>query len=219
MFIFILAITLTGERANTIKAVVGLSLFLLLIDVISIKKKFFLTSTTIILVLFYIFNPFTGENYLKHRYYHDIINSLNKDNIYLIKYKYGFEIFKENKLFGVGNKNYRIEACKIENIKKYNNLCSAHPHQIYFEFLSEHGIVGTFILLGILFYLIFKILLNILKTRDEVQLGAFIYVIISFIPFLPSGSFFSDFNLTIFWINFSLMFACSKETNVFEKNK
>ena len=168
----------------------------------------------IVLILILVFNL----SYLNNRYFvqKNLKNTLN--NQYFSLYESGFEVFKNNKLFGVGNKNYRVETCNPLEIEK-NYICTTHPHQIYFEFLSEHGILGTFILLGILFYLIFKILLNILKTRDEVQLGAFIYVIIIFIPFLPSGSFFSDFNLTIFWINFSLMFACSKETNVFEKNR
>ena len=31
-----------------------------------------------------------------------------------------------------------------------------HPHQVYIEFLAEHGIVGTIILLSIIFTLIFK---------------------------------------------------------------
>lgn len=217
MFFFMLAITLTGERANTIKAVIGLSLFLLLIDINSIKKKFFLTSTTIILVLFYIFNPFTGENFLKHRYYHDIINSLNKDNIYLIKYKYGLEIFKENKLFGVGNKNYRIEACKLENIKKYNNLCSAHPHQIYFEFLSEHGIIGTFIILFILFKLVFSKILTTYNSSNYIKLGSLIYISLIFIPLLPSGAFFSNYSLTIFAINLSIFYALDKKLNIYSK--
>ncbi len=215
MFFFILAIVLTGERTNTIKAVIGLGLFLLLVDVINIKKKIFLTSATIVLVLFYIFNPFTGENFLKHRYYHDIINSLNKNNIYLIKYKYGLEIFKENKLFGVGNKNYRIEACKIENIKKYNNLCSAHPHQIYLEFLSEHGIIGTLIILFVLFKLIFSKILTTHNSSNYIKLGSLIYISLVFLPLLPSGAFFSNYSLTIFAINLSIFYALDKKLNIY----
>ena len=215
MFFFISAIVLTGERSNTIKAVIGLSLFLLLADVINIKKKIFLISATIILVLFSIFNPFTGENFLKHRYYHDIINSLNKNNIYLIKYKYGLEIFKENKIFGVGNKNYRIEACKIENIKKYNNLCSAHPHQIYLEFLSEHGIIGTFIILFILFKLIFSKILTTHNSSNYIKLGSLIFIILVFLPLLPTGAFFSNYSLTIFAINLSIFYALDKKLNIY----
>ena len=47
---------------------------------------------------------------------------------------------------GVGNKNYRIET-RTNHLKIKNYIPDTHPHQIYFEFLSEHGIIGTIILL------------------------------------------------------------------------
>ena len=72
----------------------------------------------------------------------------NQNNIYFQLYDSAFEVFKNNKLLGVGNKNYRVETCKETNIdEKY--ICTTHPHQIYFEFLSEHGLIGTFIILSI----------------------------------------------------------------------
>ena len=62
-----------------------------------------------------------------------------------------------------------------------------------------------------------KILKNIFISKNYIQLGCFLFILTIFMPVLPSGSFFSDFNATIFWINFSIMFACAKETNIFEK--
>ena len=88
-------------------------------------------------------------------------------------------------------------------------------NQFYIEFLSEHCLFGTIILLSILFFLIFRILGVIIKSKNYIQAGCFIYILTNFIPLLPSGSFFSDFNATIFWINFSLMYACNKQTNIF----
>ena len=76
---------------------------------------------------------------------------------------------------------------------------------------------GTILLLSILFFLIFKILKIIIISRDLIQIGCFVYLLTNFIPVLPGGSFFSDFNSTIFWINFSLMYACNKQTNIFYK--
>ena len=89
------------------------------------------------------------------------------------------------------------------------------PHQLYFEFLSEHGLIGTTILLVIFFILIFKNLKIIIKSRNYIQIGAFVYLISIFLPLLPSGSFFSDFNITLFFLNFSLMYAINKNTNIF----
>ena len=61
----------------------------------------------------------------------------------------------------------------------------------------------------------YKILKEIIRSRNYLQIGAFIYVLINFLPLLPSGSFFSHFGITLFWINFSIMFACNKNTNIF----
>ncbi len=107
-------------------------------------------------------------------------------------------------------------------MKKKNNIyddyyCLTHPHQIYIELLSEHGIFGTVIILSIIFYLLFRILNQIIKSQNYPQIGAFVFTFINFIPLLPSGSFFNDFNLTLFMINFSLMYAVNKETNIFSK--
>ncbi len=141
------------------------------------------------------------------------------NNIYIELYKSGYSVFKNYPFFGVGNKNYRIETCKDKSDQlKFNYKCLTHPHQLYFEFLSEHGLVGTIIILSILFYLMYMILKSIILSRNYIQVGSFIFVLVNFTPFLPSGSFFSDFNITLFWINFSIMFACNKKTNIFAKN-
>ena len=52
-------------------------------------------------------------------------------------------------------------------------------------------------------------------SKNYIQIGSFIYLLINFIPLLPSGSFFSDFNLTLFMINFSIMYAVNDKTNIF----
>ena len=104
-------------------------------------------------------------------------NELNKgdefkDNIYIRLYQSGFEVFKKYKFFGVGNKNYRVEACSKE--KKLNYICTTHPHQLYFEFLAEHGIFGAMILFFILFSLIFSKIKLIFSSKNYLQLGSLI---------------------------------------------
>ena len=96
--------------------------------------------------------------------------------------------------------------------------CSTHPHQLYFEFLAEHGIVGALILIFILFSLILSKIKIILSSKNYLQLGCLTFLLTSFIPLLPSGAFFADYNLTIFWINLSIMYAVGNKTNVFRLN-
>ena len=68
-------------------------------------------------------------------------------------------IIKDNPYFGVGNKNFRHECAKYQKILKKDykiraSGCATHPHQIYYELLSEHGIIGTLFIFLIFFYLI-----------------------------------------------------------------
>ena len=48
-----------------------------------------------------------------------------------------------------------------ENIKFSNYRCNTHPHQIHFELLSEHGLVGYLFLFYILFIFFKKNLMHL----------------------------------------------------------
>ena len=224
---FITAIILTGERSNSIKAILGFFLFYFLNDHFKFKEKIL---SVLLLVLVFIFLLNTS-NFLKLRYggqfFKPIISIFQSNNeisvereanknLYIVLYQSGFEVFKKNKIFGAGNKNYRLETCSNEKNPKY--YCNTHPHQLYFEFLAEHGIVGTVVLIFILFSLILSKIKIILSSKNYLQLGCLTFLLTSFIPLLPSGAFFADYNLTIFWINLSIMYAVGNKTNVFKLN-
>jgi O-antigen ligase len=224
---FLIAIILTGERSNSIKAIFGFILFYFINDYFKFKEKIFSILLLTLMIVFLINN----SDFLKVRYggqffkpiasFFQTNNELNKgdefkDNIYIRLYQSGFEVFKRYKFFGVGNKNYRVETCSNEKNPKY--VCNTHPHQLYFEFLAEHGIVGTVILIFILFSLIFSKIKIIFCSKNYLQLGCLTFLLTSFVPLLPSGAFFADYNLTIFWINLSIMYAVGEKTNVYRSN-
>ena len=223
LFILVGCILITGERSNGIKAIIGLMIFLFLNNKISLKIKMSIFLFSLVFTGLIISN----SNYLKVRYgqqlFSQILDSNQRDqfienNLYLKLYKSGLAVFKDNPFFGVGNKNYRVITTKnIETKINEDYVLNTHPHQIYIELLSEHGLVGTIILLSIFFYLIFKNLKIIIISRNSIQLGCFTYLIINFLPILPSGSFFNDFSSTLFWINLSIMYACNEKTNIFYK--
>ena len=226
-FVFLLlaltAIIFTGERSNTIKVFLGILIYFMFLDFLKIKIKI------ILMILF--FTSFglalSQSEYLKVRYVGQLyevftdeknFKNFKEKNQYIRLYKSGYSVFKNYPIFGVGNKNYRVETCKDKGDQsKFDYVCLTHPHQLYFELLSEHGLFGFILILSIFFYLMFKILKSILLSRNYVQIGAFTFVLINFTPILPSGSFFSDFNITLFWLNFSVMYACNKKTNIFSK--
>ena len=82
-----------------------------------------------------------------------------------------YEIFKKNPLIGSGIRTFRYECNKdyLENInsKAVDLRCSTHPHNFYFEILSETGGVG--ILTFLFFITSFKKILSSLngKFRDK----------------------------------------------------
>ncbi len=215
---FLVAILMTGERSNAIKALLGFIIFYLFIKNFSLKEK--LTLVLIIISIFFII--FINSDFIKSRYHKQFFGNFSKIQIYMDLYRSGIEVFKKYPYFGAGNKNYRFETCygkKEKDINLWPKItCSSHPHQIYFDFLAEHGFIGSIIILSIFFKLIFDLLKKISINRNKLQFASFIYILIVFIPILPSGAFFSDYLLTLFFINFSLLFCVNKNSNLFCKN-
>ncbi len=212
--IFFISILLTGERSNTIRAFLGISIFLLFYKNLDFKKKIITFTAIMCLIFTLIFNL----ELLKQRFINQFIAKDTKNNYYYVLYNSGFEVFKNYKLFGVGNKNYRVETCKkINKNKNKNYRCLTHPHQIYFEFLSEHGLIGTIIILLIFYKLIFSKIFSTIREKNYIKIGSLIYLTLVFLPIIPSGAFFGDFAITIFAINLSLFYASDKQLNIFKK--
>ena len=266
--IFILSILFTGERSNTIKALIAFFIFFMMSKGFSIRSKI-ISVSSVILIFVVVYSNF---NFVKYRYgqlifnelntISDVINYVKKTNYkqsnietqtltpeevenfnralgsnYFTLYVSSLKVFINYPIFGVGNKNYRIVTCtkyasdnkgtiyyqfyKSNNSEKhelYNShyICNTHPHQIYFEFLAEHGIFGTLILLFVFFKLIYQIFKEVNFNKDNLQLGSLVYILLVFFPLLPGGSFFNNYGATLFWINLSIMIASSKTSNIFK---
>lgn len=137
-------------------------------------------------------------------------------------------IFKNNIINGGGIKSF-YKICneyknkgKQNKIIKYtflerNNLitCSTHPHNTYFQILSEIGIFGFFIII-ILFckilFLNFKILLN--KNHNNLNLSYYflnVGIIINLFPLIPSGSFFNNWISLIMFYPLGFWFYINKK--------
>ena len=175
-FIILISIFLTGERSNSIKAFLGISLFFTLLPILDIKKKIIIFLSFFGLIFLVIYN----SSFLKVRFVNQIKNILlNKDVAYIQLYKSGYQVFKNNFIFGVGNKNYRVETCNKDiskNLKKNDlYICETHPHQIYFEILSEHGIFGFIIIFWLLYKLVFSKIKLALTEKNFYKMVA-IYV-------------------------------------------
>jgi len=53
-------------------------------------------------------------------------------------------------------------------------------------------------------------------NKNNVQLAAFAYVVLTFTPLLPNGAFFNNYVATLFWINLSIMGITSKNNDIYK---
>jgi O-antigen ligase len=212
LLLILFAIILTGERSNSIRAIFCIILFLFFM-----KRKFkifkYLSLAAILAITLFLVS---NINQVANRYA-EIIRDFDKpiffmkDNLHGAHYSTAIKIFKNYPYFGVGNKNFR-EECKKEiyfdNSYKYSEYrCSTHPHQIYLEFLSELGLLGFFLIIFFVLYLIKKSIIKYLKNKNIQILAPTFYIISIFLPLIPSGSFFTSFGATLFWINIGVIFS------------
>ena len=231
LIFFLLAVFFSGERSNFIKYTIIFSGITVVYFRELVKKHKIALFLITLILSFLIFNTETFQSRYLTTVSYSPEKKLNIHDTYF-RSQYGahtlssYYIFKDNILLGVGNKNFREECKKYEkkviNFQKkiepdariYLKGCSTHPHQIYNEFLSEHGLLGTTMIISLLFYLIIKnkfILINS-KTR----FAALLYILTVFLPIIPSGSFFTTTISIFFWINilFYIVLFEEKSTNV-----
>jgi len=205
-------IILTGEKSNSIKAFFCLLLFFIL-------SKNYLNQFKIVfiifllLLIFFIYSkrgnlPITGTF---QKIQNDNFTTTLKNSPHGAHYYAAWEIFKSYPIFGVGNKNFRIEC---NNPSYYNSSvklskyrCSTHPHQVYLEFLSELGFLGLAIFLYFLVNILFKSFSLYFKNRNLILLSSALFITSTFLPFIPSGSFFTSFGATIFWLNVGILIS------------
>ena len=218
IFIVLIISFLIGERANFLR-LLFICYFLLNINIYLNVKKKLIYFNLIILILIGIFASIINYSpSFKVRYYYQFILPIKEgglkqfveNSIYGKHYNAAYHIFNNNKSTGIGLKNFRIESFKLDINEDQSNkkfLGATHPHQIHLEFLSETGLIGyiswiTFIILSII-----SAVRRLTLMFNYLSLAGLLYVIAYiFIP-LPTGSFFSTYPATIFWINYALMMS------------
>ena len=225
-----LIIMLTGDRTPLLLFIIYVFLFFLL----SKKKK---NISIILISCLVIFSLILFKNSdLKKRVIDQTIIELglsdknpgyffNKKGLFFFSPQHeklfdtSINIFKENKFFGIGPNNFRknCESTKYKADSENHYNCYNHPHNLFFQILSECGIFVF--LIFILFYLyITKFYLIFLTNKNKAYLldNRLVFLIISilvnYFPIAPSGNFFNN-NLTIFnFLSIALFFAYLKNS-------
>lgn len=217
-FTFILISFLIGERSNFIKTFIMIFFFIFFLEKKNIKKKLIIF-LGIISIFAMIIN---SSPWYKSRILNQLIIPLVTTPIsyfsssqYGEHYKFGIKIFLDNKLFGVGLKNYRNQASNYYHEDGKDDVNSSiHPHQTHFEILSELGIIGylTFV---VFFALNFRNLRTNLEDNNKYyKIAGLLFILTTFIPLLPSGSFFTSHAAVLFWMNFAFMNFSQENTKI-----
>ena len=214
LFLFLITALLIGERSNLLKFfILTLALFLFIDKKFFWRKIFTIISFIIIGSIIIKFVPAIKSRFVHHLYSSSFakverfnIENLVKVNLHINHYHTAVQVFKKNLLFGVGIKNFRNESYKIEyNPIEGVNGGGNHPHQLHFEILSELGIVGYILIFGTMLYLIIKNIKILNKTKNIYLIGSILFILVSLVPILPSGSFFTSYSAAFFWIGFSFL--------------
>jgi O-antigen ligase len=227
-FVFIeIIVFLTGERTSFF--LLNLSMFYIFIN-INGYTKLRISLPIIFVIIFSILlylKPEIGNRMIKYSLKQmGLLN--NSSGIVLFShmhtghYKISIKMFLENKILGVGPRNFRKECLE----ERYNTMslddagvdivsaCTTHPHNTYFQLLAETGFVGFIYINLILFYFIYLTLKNFfMKIKNKIFLSNFeICILGAFLitlwPLAPSGNFFNNY-LSIFYyfpIGFYLWF-------------
>lgn len=219
ILVFILSealIFLTGDRSAFFY--INLSaLFVILFSKNLLKLRLLtLFSSIAILVIISHINPTAKERIFDQTL--DQMNLINKDKdddeydqififtkehheIYISAYK----MFLDNKVLGVGVKNYRNLCNDPKYFVNGKDACYTHPHNTYLQLLSETGIIGLFFLLVVLFNFTKYLLKHLnLKFKSKYYYNDFEICILSGIviylwPFIPTGNIFSN------WLNIAMI--------------
>ena len=209
LILFILqSILITGERTSSILFIC--LLFILLFNLISFKKAFIVS----IILTFFISLLIVNSNFLKNRS-NDTINILSdyKNSSYGRLASSSFHLWKKNLLFGVGLKNYRVECDNlIDPLPDHKfQYCSSHPHNTFLELLSETGIFGIILYLLFIFFFFWENNIRISKKLKANSYGLMAFILLSLVPILPSGSLFTTWNASFFWIILGIYLSLAKE--------
>lgn len=234
LFILIeILIFLSGERTafffNTLSA-------LFVIVMLKNFKKIRILSLTVSLILIFIIT--FVDNSAKKRIWDQTISQIgiNSKNINLFSegheshYKSAYKMFEENKLIGIGIRNFRNFCHEKKYRISYKNLiipyqvyhdrsCTTHPHNTYIQLLSETGLIGFGFIVLLFVYFIFKSfqhLIGILRFKkyyfNDFEVCLLSAILISIWPLVPTGNFFNNWLSIIYYFPIGFLLWSFKKT-------
>jgi len=195
--LILVATIMSGERVALFKLslMIIISAFFLL-PVLK-EKKFYLIIIFSLATMFVVNNDTLSKRYIDSTILEiGSFENIKNNSYHYLHYKTALNIFKDNPVIGGGYKSFPL-LCKTydngqyeSNIRKATSSCSTHPHNMFLQILSSGGLVA-FILFSLF---IIKLTTHLLNNKNYLLI---VFLIVYFMPFIPSGSIFTS------WINFN----------------
>ncbi|WP_372084809.1 O-antigen ligase family protein [Tistrella mobilis] len=200
----LLAIFLSGERSAFLLAGLGCLIFVFSIGLGRIRR---LMIGALFIGLIgglgaYLVSPGIFDRQIK-----STVTMLSRLPVttYGLLWQSGIEVGELSPVIGVGGKNFRILCPEIRSptlifrgtdYREGLIFCSTHPHSVYPEIFSEHGVIGLAIFVAMIGGLVATYRG---QRRDPVILGAGLGILLTLWPLVPHGSFFNNWNGIVFW--------------------
>ncbi len=232
IFILILSFVIiyrSGDRA-AFGLVILFSFIFFMINRPLRKKMLIIALFSFILsALFTLQNPKIYKRYFvdtigqfKGKYFEDFLQEdVNETNFNFMifsfehqtHYSTAFRMFLDKPIFGYGVKMFRFNCKEFEykpgreiltSFGKYKETygCSTHPHNTYFQLLSETGIVGFLTIFLLFLYLFYKILIYIRLKEQKIypESALLAGIFINLWPVMPTGNFFNNWISIIYYL-------------------
>ena len=197
----------SGERSAILIFLLLILIFFFAIYVNELKKYFIIIISFLFLFIFSIFILLNDD--LKERYFVTTFNDIKSfeniiDSRYGAHYLTAFNIFLDYPIKGIGQNNFR-NKCSDEkyanlNSARIKNRCSTHPHNYYLQILSDLGIINFALFLILITSLFYQIFIFRNQIEKHIFYGKIVSLIVIFWPFLPTGSFYNNWNSGINWL-------------------
>ena len=138
-------------------------------------------------------------------------------NVHDSLYRTSFNMFKQNKVLGVGPKMYR----KQSRDERYSvgSSFNSHPHNTYIQLLAETGLTGFFIFLIFVISFCYRALIhfkNLITNGNhfsDFSVCIMAAIFINIWPVIPTGNFFNNWISIVYFLPLGFYFSSMCETN------
>ena len=228
--IFILSealIFLSGDRTAFFNINLSAIFVILFSSRLAKLRLFTFLSSIALLVIISFINPTAKQRVIDQTF--DQMNLLDQkkkdqEGLYIFSkehthhYITAYRMYLDNKILGVGVKNFR-KFCSDEKYIESKLSCASHPHNTYLQILSEIGGVGFLFLIIILFYFC-KNIFRHLKFRfkgkyffNDFEICILSGIIIYLWPIIPTGSVFNNWLNILMILNLPFLIWSRKSIN------